>query len=162
MRFLSPSPSKSLRLTTVGADSDVPEVAIIRAMRFSLIPFVLVLGVLCQGCVVFPYSTPEVKGSVIDANTRQPIAAAKIVVHNHINIHCTSAADGSFDLRTGDAWRPCFLMPGDAFVIWADVSFKAQGYQTVTKRYSALAHGSVVLERPIELQNESQPTAASR
>ena len=66
-----------------------------------------------------------------------------------------AAADGSFDLPAGSAWRPCFLMPGD-YLIWADVSFKADGYQTVT-RYCCAGMTNrdvkpVILGQPIELE----------
>ena len=129
-------------------------------MRFLAISFALAVGILCQGCVAFPYPTPAVRGSVIDATTKKPIADARIEVHNHSSIHCTSATDGRFDLPAGSAWRPCFLMPGD-YLIWADVSFSAAGYQTVTKYCCAdpgnYDHASDILEQPVELQKESQP-----
>ena len=129
-------------------------------MRFLAISFALAVGILCQGCVAFPYPTPAVRGSVVDATTKKPIADARIEVHNHSSIHCTSATDGSFDLPWGSAWRPCFLMPGD-YLILADVCFKADGYQTVTKRCCAGMGRRdvqpVVLEQPIELQKETRP-----
>lgn len=136
-------------------------------MKFPTIIFVSVAGVLCQGCIVFPYPTPEVKGVVIDASTRQPIANVRIQVRHHIHIHCRSAADGSFDLPAGNAWDPCFLLPGDIFAACADVSFKTDGYQTVIKSYASpmsvplRPHSDpflpVVLDQPIELQKEASP-----
>src|SRR5690348_12937664 len=103
-------------------------------MRFLAISFAFTLGILCQGCVAFPYPTPEVRGFVVDAVTKQPIASAKIGVH-FSDIHCRSAADGSFDLRAGSVWRPCFLLPGDIFAACARVSFKAHGYKTIARLY---------------------------
>src|SRR5690242_286834 len=130
-------------------------------MRFSAIFSVLAAGIFCQGCVVFPYPTPEVRGSVIDATTKKPIADARIAVHNHFGIYCKSAADGSFDLPAGNAWRPCPLIPGDIFVSSADVSFKADGYQTVIRHYATGFSGTntapVVLEQPVGLQKETRP-----
>lgn len=130
-------------------------------MRFLAISFALAVGILCQGCVAFPYPTPAVRGSVIDATTKKPIAYARIEVHNHSSIHCTSATNGSFDLPAGSAWRPCPLMPGDIFVSWADVSFKADGYQNVTRRYATGFAGTntapIVLEQPVGLQKKTPP-----
>jgi hypothetical protein len=134
-------------------------------MRFPTAFYVLAVSFLFQGCVVFPYPTPEVEGLVIDASTKRPVADARVEVHSHSHIRCLSTADGSFDLPTGSAWRPCFLMPGDVFVIWADVSFKAHGYQTVTERFNTLANAGgvgvrpIVLEQPIELQKETRHNA---
>jgi hypothetical protein len=138
----------------------IHSLGIIRTMRFLVIPLALAVGVLCQGCVAFRYPTPTVRGSVVDAATKKPIADVKIEVHNHSSIHCRSAADGSFDLPSGSAWRACFLIPGD-YLIWADVCFKADGYQTVTK-YCSAGMGRrdvrpVVLEQPVELKKEGQP-----
>ncbi len=148
---------RSARLAV--AVAELGPLGILCTMRFSAIFFALAAAILCQGCVAFPYPTPGVKGSVIDANTKQPIADARIEVHHYSCIHCISAADGSFDLPGGSAWRPCFLMPGDVFVASANVSFKAHGYKTVTKRYSTLASDfrPVVLEQPIELEKETRP-----
>src|SRR5665647_2237428 len=89
------------------------------------------IGVLCQGCVAFPYPTPEVRGLVIDATTKQPIAGARVEIRRHTHIFCETAADGSFDLHAAHTWEPCFLIPGD-YLIFARLSFKAPGYYTAT------------------------------
>jgi hypothetical protein len=125
-------------------------------MKFSAILSVLAVGILCQGCVVFPYPTPEVRGSVVDAVTKKPVSDVRITVRNHSSIRCQSAADGSFDLPAGRFWGVCFLMPGD-YLDMADVCFKADDYRGVTNLYCAgMGSGGrpVVLERPVELQKD--------
>lgn len=95
----------------------------------------------------------------MDATTKQPIPGAKIAVHHYSYIHCASTADGSFRLPSGGAWRPCFLLPGDVFFAYAEVTFKAQGYQTFTRRYIAPmgAEKPMVLDQQIELQRVMWP-----
>jgi|GEM_PF-4294850 hypothetical protein len=109
------------------------------------------IGVLGQGCVVFPYPTPEVKGAVVDAATKKPIAGARVEARKHKRISCVTASDGSFDLAANHIWGPCFLMPGDYF-LRAPLSFKAPGYHTVTNDFYGGRDGRVVLTQPIELQ----------
>ena len=130
-------------------------------MRFLVILFIFTVGILCQGCIAFPYPTPEVRGLVVDATTKQPIASAKIEVRNHFGIYCRSAEDGSFNLPAGNAWRLCPLLPGDIFISCADVSFKADGYQTVIRHYATGFAGTntapVILKQPVGLQKETRP-----
>ncbi|MCO5051662.1 MAG: carboxypeptidase-like regulatory domain-containing protein [Verrucomicrobiae bacterium] len=127
-------------------------------MRFSASIAILLGSIFCQGCVVFPYPTPEVRGSVVDATTKQAISGVRIAVRNHSNIHCTSAADGSFTLPAGSRWGFCFLMPGD-YLALADVCFKAEDYRSVINRYcGGMGSGRpVILEQPVELQKQTQP-----
>ena len=121
-------------------------------MRFSAIFAFLLAGIFCQGCFVFHYPTPEVRGSVIDAATRQPIAAVRVQDRKHSHIFCKTSTDGTFDLPAGHFWGPCFLMPGD-YLIVAPLTFKAPGYQTVTNNYIGGYDGKpVILEHPIELE----------
>src|SRR4051812_9730111 len=85
---------------------------LIHAMRFVAILSVGVIGVFCQGCVVFHYPTPEVRGSVVDAASQKPIANVRVQDWKHTHIFCKTAADGTFDLPAGHYWGPCFLIPG--------------------------------------------------
>jgi hypothetical protein len=129
-------------------------------MRFTPILSMLGAAILLQGCLAFPYPTPAVSGSVIDAASKKPIGNAQIQVRRHSGIHCTSTADGRFDLPAGSVWGPCFLMPGD-YLVMADVCFRADGYQSVTNHYSAGMDrpglSPIVLQEPIELQRKAQP-----
>jgi len=112
---------------------------------------VLLVGIFCQGCVVFHYPTPEVCGSVIDAATKQPIAGVRVQDRKHGHIFCETSADGTFDLPAGYFWGPCFLMPGD-YLIVAPVTFTTSGYQTVTNDYLGSHDGGpVILKQAIEL-----------
>lgn len=121
-------------------------------MKLSAIFWVLVVGIFCQGCLVFHYPTPEVRGSVVDATTKKPIAGVRVQDRKHSHIFCETSADGTFDLPAGHFWGPCFLTPGDYLII-APLTFKASGYQTVTNDYLGGHDGEpVVLEHPIELE----------
>ena len=135
--------------------SSIESPGIIRVMRYSAIVTVLFVGIFCQGCVVFRYPTPEVRGSVIDAATKKPIAGVRVQDRKHSHIFCETSADGTFDLPAGHYWGPCLLMPGDYLVI-APLAFKAFGYQTVTNDYLGGFAGydgtPVVLNQPIELK----------
>jgi hypothetical protein len=121
-------------------------------MRFPTIISVLVVAIICQGCVVYHYPTPEVRGSVVDAATKKPIAGVRVQDWKHSHISCETSADGTFELPAGRYWGPCFLMPGD-YLIVAHLTFSASSYQTVTNDYLG-GHGGkpVVLEHPIELK----------
>jgi hypothetical protein len=134
-------------------------------MRFFVIVLFPIVGLFCQGCVVFPYPTPEVKGVVIDAITKQPIAGVRVAeIRKAKYIHCDTASDGSFNLHANHIWGPCFLIPGD-YLVYAEVSFRAAGYQAVTNRYSWMPAQDdkpggcvarpVVLEPVFELQKQS-------
>ena len=131
-------------------------------MRFPIIFLFPIVGLFCQGCVVFPYPTPEVTGTVIDATTKQPITGVRVAeIRKPKYIHCDTSSDGSFELRANHVWGPCFLIPGD-FLVRAEVSFRAVGYQAVTNRYlGMLGRGDkpggypVELAHPIELKRQS-------
>jgi len=136
-------------------------------MRFLTIFLLLIIGLFCQGCVIFPYPTPEVKGVVIDAATQKPIPGVRVAaIRKPKYIKCDTLSDGSFDLQANQIWGPCFLMPGD-FLDDVTVSFKAKGYQAVTNGYLGMpvldeklggyVVQPVVLEQAIELQRESRP-----
>jgi hypothetical protein len=135
-------------------------------MRFSAIFLLPMAGLFCQGCVIFPYPTPEVKGVVIDAATKKPIPGVRVAaIRKPKYIKCDTLADGSFDLHANHIWGPCFLMPGD-YLDDATVSFSATGYQAATNGYLGMPVQDefggyvvppVVLVRPIELQKQSQP-----
>ena len=121
-------------------------------MRFSGIIVILVVGIFCQGCVVFHYPTPEVRGSVVDAVTQKPIAGVRVQDWKHRHISCETSADGTFDLPAGRYWGPCFLMLGD-YLIVAHLTFSASGYQTATNSYLGGHDGKpAVLNHPIELK----------
>jgi hypothetical protein len=121
-------------------------------MRFIALFTVLLTGIFCQGCVMFHYPTPEVRGSVIDVATKQPVAGVLIQDRKHSHIYCQTSADGTFDLPAGRYWGPCFLIPGDYLII-APLTFRASGYQTVTNDYLGSRDGKpVILEHPIELK----------
>ena len=110
--------------------------------------------VLSQGCLVFPYPSPEVKGSVVDASTKKPIEGAKIKSVKRPDIFCKTLSDGSFDLPAHSHWGFCFLMPGDYLVI-SSLSVSVTNYQNFTNSYLGTHDGKpVVLERPIELLNK--------
>ena len=136
-------------------------------MRFLTICLFPIVGFFCQGCVVFPYPTPEVKGTVIDAATKKPITGVRVAaIRKGKYIRCDTLSDGSFDLHAGHIWGPCFLIPGD-YSTCADISFSATGYETVTNSYHGMLVKDdklggyvvrpVVLEHQIELQRRSLP-----
>ena len=121
-------------------------------MKFPAILSLLTVGILCQGCFVFPYPTPEIKGSVVDGINKEPIANARIEVRKHPRISCETAADGSFDLPKDHIWGFCFLMPGD-FLVFANLACTATNYQTFTNTYiQGWEAKSIVLQHPIELR----------
>src|SRR5580693_4552873 len=105
-------------------------------MKFPATSMFLAIGILCQGCVVFPYPTPEVKGFVVDATTKEPIGSARVEIRKHPHISGETAADGSFDLPRSHVWGFCFLMPGD-YLVLANLACTATNYQTFTNTYLA-------------------------
>ena len=121
-------------------------------MKFSAIVTVLLIGIMCQGCVIVRYRTPEVRGSVVDAATKKPIVAVRVQNRKDSHIFCETSADGSFDLPAGHYWGLYWLVPGDFFVV-AHLTFKASGYQNVTNDYlETYDVAPIVLNQPIELK----------
>ena len=114
---------------------------------------------LCQGCLIFPYPIPELKGTVIDAETRNPISDARVELHHHKYSFCKTAPDGSFDLPGSTIWLPCPGMPGDIFFFSGTYDFMAPGYETVSHEYmcSPRTNLCIQLKKPIELRKLSSP-----
>jgi hypothetical protein len=128
-------------------------------MKISPIALLLPLIFLCQGCLIFPYPTPEVKGTIVDAETQKPLVNARVELHNHKYTYCETTADGSFDMPRSSVWLPCLGMPGDIFIAAGTFDFKAPGYETVSRKLTSLLRTNSVtqLEKPVELRKLSNP-----
>jgi len=118
---------------------------------------ILLIGFFGQGCVVWRYTdTPPVTGAVVDADTRQPIAGAKIGFREHKRVDSLTASDGSFHVRPTYVWRPCFILPGEFWRSSGLLYVQAAGYKTVEQEVNTSMGALYFMPRPVMLQRDSQ------
>lgn len=110
-----------------------------------------------QGCLVWRYpTTPEVRGTVIDQATQQPLPGAVVGMHLQDQVIAYTDSDGTFRLPSDRHWRFCPLIPGD---YWprGTLFIEANGYHRHEQEVRALGGNPVVLKNPVELVRAPQP-----
>src|SRR5690242_19141901 len=90
---------------------------------------VLALGLLLQACIALPIPhqhpySPKLSGSVVDAESKQPVAGAVIRMESTnadppLESITTAGADGSFSVRIAKRafWWPLWLGPAEGFCV---------------------------------------------
>jgi hypothetical protein len=112
----------------------------------------LVMLIPLQGCLVWRYTNvPPVSGVVVDAESKQPINAAKVGFRECGDVVRYTSSDGSFNLPGEHEWRFCPLIPGD---YWprGTLFVEAPGHRTSEKWISKFGGTHVKLSDPIQLK----------
>jgi hypothetical protein len=103
----------------------------------------LAVAVLLCGCLLPLPTTLQVRGYVLDATTKRPVAGARVIVKDHPKAAVT-ANDGSFDIPSETHWG--FIVPPQEPVGLEDtVIVTKAGYRSKTIRPSQ--RPDILLER---------------
>jgi hypothetical protein len=123
--------------------------------------FILSLAAVTQGCIVWRIPvTPNVAGTVIDAETRQPVAGAAVGIRGsreRDHLLRATRSDGTFNLPSEHVWRPIPLIPGDYWpngVLFVD----APGYRIFQQEVQTFGGSLLRLPHAIELERDTPVT----
>lgn len=107
---------------------------------------VIVLASLLQGCIALPIPhqrpySPNLSGSVSDAQSKQPIAGAVIWLETPstdppLEGSMTTGDDGNFSIRLTrrELWWPLFFGPAEGYCV-ARATVSAPGYVTQSREF---------------------------
>ena len=114
---------------------------------------VLAIGLLLQACIALPIPhqhpySPKLSGSVVDAESKQPVAGAVIRMeststHPPLENSTTAGEDGSFSVRITKRalWWALWLGPAEGFCA-AHATVSAPGYAPQSKEFRRFGSAS--------------------